>query len=161
MPSVDVPLQGEAGWATLCKQRDTFWKKGTNAKLTEHFTAPEFFCHDGTPAPINARNGMMRLCQDYLEPLRAKFGTAYVLSGYRHELYNAKIGGARNSQHIYEDTFESVAADMRFARGSVNQWAAEAKRLRTKNGGKGGVGVYVRQGFVHIDNRNWKADWSG
>ena len=96
---------------------------------------------------------MVKLCKAYLEPMRTKFGTCYVLSGYRHELYNRRIGGARHSQHIYEQTSSRVAADMRFAKGTPAQWAAEAKRLRTKAGGKGGVGRYDRSGFCHIDNR--------
>ena len=50
---------------------------------------------------------------------------------------------------MYETSFESVAADMRFAKGSPAQWAAEAKRLRAKAGGKGGIGRYDRSGFVH------------
>ena len=60
-------------------------------------------------------------------------------------------------QHIYETGFESVAADMRFAKGTPAQWAAEAKRLRAKAGGKGGVGRYDRSGFVHVDNRGYAA----
>ena len=54
-------------------------------------------------------------------------------------------------------SLESVAADLRFAKGNPAQWAAEAKRLRTKAGGKGGVGTYVRSGFVHCDNSGWAA----
>jgi hypothetical protein len=162
MPSVSVPLKGEKGWDTLCKQRRDFWAKGKNDILTAHFKASEFWCHDATPVPIVARAGLIRLCEDFLEPMREKFGTALVLSGYRHELYNAKIGGARHSQHIYENDFESVAADMRFERGTPNRWAAEARKLRTKNtGGKGGIGTYVRSNFVHLDNRNYSANWSG
>ena len=105
---------------------------------------------------------MVKLCQVYLEPMRTKFGTCYVLSGYRHELYNRAIGGARHSQHIYEQSFESVAADLRFARGTPAQWAAEAKRIRTaKAGGKGGVGRYDRSGFVHVDNRRLQSRLDG
>ena len=94
---------------------------------------------------------MVKLCNTYLEPMRKKFGVARVLSGYRHEQYNRLIGGARHRQHIYEQGFESVAADMRFAKGTPAQWAAEAKRLRGSKGG--GVGRYDRSGFVHVDNR--------
>ena len=161
MPSVNVPLKGERGWDALIRNRRTWWGKQNRDRLTRNFKAAEFYTHDGTPCPTLARNAMVRLCTDYLEPLRAKFGTAYVLSGYRHRAYNDQIGGARHSQHIYEDTFESVAADMRFAKGTPALWAAEAKKLRTKHGGKGGIGVYPRSGFVHIDNRGWKADWTG
>jgi Peptidase M15 len=160
MPSISVPLKDARGWDALMKQRRDWWAKQNRNKLTANFKATEFYTHDGSPCPTVSRNGMVRLCQDYLEPLRAKFGTANVLSGYRHELYNAKIHGARNSQHIYENTFESVAADMRFQRGTPAQWGAEAKRLRTKCGGKGGIGIYPKSGFLHIDNRGYKADWS-
>lgn len=162
MPSVSVPLKGEKGWDTLVSQRKAFWKRGNNNILTPHFKASEFYTHDGTPVPITARPALLALCRDFLEPMRAKFGTCFVLSGYRHELYNQAIGGARHSQHIYEHDFESVAADTRYASGTPNAWAAEAKRLRTKNtSGKGGIGTYVRSGFVHIDNRTYKADWTG
>jgi hypothetical protein len=161
VPSVSVPLKGERGWDTLVTSRKRWWAREGRNQLTPHFKATEFYTHDGTPCPTSARNAMVRLCKDYLEPMRAKFGTARVLSGYRHEAYNRQIGGARHSQHIYEQGFESVAADMRFGKGTPAQWAAEAKRLRTKNeGGKGGIGVYPRSGFVHIDNRNYKSDWS-
>lgn len=162
MPSVSVPLKGQPGWNTLVRQRREFWAKGTNSQLTEHFKATEFYTHDGTPVPILARPGLVLLCQEMLEPLRAKFGACLVISGYRHELYNQAIGGALHSQHVYEQNFESVAADVRFSKGTPATWAAEAKRLRTANmAGKGGVGVYPRAGFVHVDNRSWKADWSG
>lgn len=161
MPSVSVPLKGEKGWNTLCEQRKKFWREGKNNILTPNFKATEFYTHDGTPCPTAARNAMVRLCKTYLEPMRKKFGTCLVLSGYRHERYNQRIGGARHSQHIYEHDFESVAADLRFEKGSPALWGAEAKRLRLKAGGDGGVGIYPRQGFVHVDNRNYRADWSG
>jgi len=161
MPSVNVPLHGQPGWDVVQKQRRDFWAKGGNATIAEHFNVSEFHCHDGSLCPIVSRNALVRLCRDFLAPLRAKFGPCNVLSGYRHELYNARIGGARNSQHIYELTFEAVAADLRFPRGTPALWAAEAKKLRTKAGGDGGVGTYPKSGFVHVDNRNYKADWSG
>lgn len=162
MPSISVPLHGAKGWNQLMVTRRAFWAKATNNQLSPHFKATEFFTHDGSACPIVARPGMVRLCQVFLEPLRAKFGPCLVLSGYRHELYNARIGGARHSQHIYEHDFESVAADLRFQKGSPALWAAEAKRLRlTKNHGDGGVGQYNKSGFVHVDNRGYAADWTG
>jgi len=160
MPSISVPLKGSPGWTTLMKQRKAFWATPGNAQISDHFVVQEFYCHDGSAVPTVARPALVRLCKDYLEPMRTKFGLATVLSGYRHEQYNASIGGARHSQHIYEMTFDAVAADMRFQRGSVEEWVAEAKRLRAKAGG-GGVGRYPRSGFVHVDNRSYNADWSG
>jgi uncharacterized protein YcbK (DUF882 family) len=161
MPSISVPLKGEKGWDALMKTRREFWSKGTNNAISKNFKATEFFCHDGSAAPTKARPAMQALCKTFLEPMRTKFGTAYVLSGYRHELYNASIGGARQSQHIYEQTVEAVAADMRFAKGTPAQWAAFARGLRAKQGNRGGVGRYDKSGFVHVDNRDYKADWSG
>jgi hypothetical protein len=160
VPSVSVPLKGAPGWDVLMRQRREFWAKGERIVLSPHFKATEFYCHDGSACPTLARNAMIRLCIDYLEPMRAKFGECLVLSGYRHELYNQAIGGVRNSQHVYEHNFESVAADVRFKRGSPAIWAAELRKLRTKHGGKGGIGTYPISGFVHIDNRNFKADWT-
>jgi Peptidase M15 len=161
MPSISVPLKDHKGWDTLMKQRRDWWAKNNRNQLTPHFKATEFYTHDGSAVPIVARPALIRLCKDFLEPLRAKFGeVCFVLSGYRHELYNQQIGGARFSQHVYENNFESVAADLRFPKGTPAQWGAEAKRLRTKHGGKGGVGIYPRSGFIHVDNRNYKADWS-
>ena len=161
MPSVSVPLKGGKGWDELMARRKAFWRKDGNNKLTKTFKATEFYCNDGSPTPTTARPAMVKLCKAYLEPMRTKFGPCFVLSGYRHTLYNARIGGARQSQHIYEDGIESVAADLRFAKGNPTQWAAELKRLRTKAGGKGGIGTYVRSGFVHCDNRGWAATWTG
>jgi len=162
MPSVSVPLKGERGWTVLMQQRRDFWGKEGHNKLSTNFRATEFYCNDGSPCPTSARPAMVRLCETFLEPMRAKFGTCFILSGYRHTRYNAMIGGARQSQHIYEMGFESVASDLRFAKGSPKEWAAFARGLRTKNNkGRGGVGRYDRAGFVHVDNRPYTADWSG
>lgn len=162
MPSVRVPLKGEPGWDRLVAARRDYWSKDKHDELAPHFKASEFYTHDATPCPIVARAAMVRLCLNYLEPLRAKFGgSCLILSGYRHERYNQAIGGARNSQHVYEHTYQAVAADVRFPKGTPQDWAAEAKKIRDKQGGKGGIGVYPRAGFVHIDNREYRADWSG
>src|SRR5262245_9883458 len=157
MPSVNVPLKGMPGWDTLMAQRKAFWTKDKNMQLSPHFKASEFCTHDGSWPPTKARPAMVRLCKEFLEPMRAKFGgSCLVLSGYRHQLYNASIGGARHSQHIYDDSYESVAADTRYPKGTPSAWGTYAKTLRTKRTpkGAGGVGIYPRSNFVHIDNRN-------
>ena len=161
MPSVSVPLAGQKGWDELMTRRRVWWRKEDRDQISKNFKASEFACHDGSLCPTTSRPGMVKLCRVFLEPMRAKFGTAYVLSGYRHTLYNARIGGAKNSQHIYENGFEAVAADMRFAKGTPAQWTTEAKKLRAKNGGKGGIGRYDRSGFIHMDCRSYSATWTG
>lgn len=125
-------------------------------ELSPNFDAFEFNCHDGSVVPTRAREALVRLCVHQLEPMRKKFGACTVLSGYRHRPYNISIGGALHSQHIYEETPDSVAADTRYARGSSKEWSAYARSLR-----KGGVGEYIRSNFTHLDNgpvRTWKGN---
>ena len=71
------------------------------------------------------------------------------------------IGGAIHSQHIYDVTPSTVAADVRFAKGKPKQWAAYAKGLRSQYKKGGGIGTYIASDFVHVDNRTYTADWSG
>ena len=133
-------------------------------KLTKNFDSSEFDCNDGTKVPKEYHGQLEKLCEWFLEPMRAKFGACTVLSGYRHEAYNRAIGGARYSFHVYDDRLprEGVAADLLFTKGGPKEWVKEAKRLRTKNrGGKGGIGYYPNSGFIHIDSRDYESDWTG
>jgi hypothetical protein len=128
-------------------------------QLSPHFNLSEFHCHDGTRVPAAAVPALKRLCVDYLEPMRARFGEAHVLSGYRHRAYNKRIGGATLSQHIYDLGPASVAADVWFKRGTPAEWAAFARKIA--DGRRvGGVGRYDRSGFVHVDNGP-RRDWAG
>lgn len=129
-------------------------------QLSPHFNVAEFDCHDGRKVPKVAEAAVARLCVQFLEPMRAKFGPCRVLSGYRHLAYNRSIGGALHSQHNYDDDPSTVAADTTYATGTPQQWAAYARQLSDKLG-FGGVGEYPRSGFVHCDNRRYIARWSG
>lgn len=134
-------------------------------KLSPHFSLSEFHCHDGTRVPEAAIPALRELCVHMLEPLRGKYGPCKVVSGYRHRAYNARIGGARFSQHIYDDQPGSVAADVIFQRGSVAQWARSARwRFNTKRiwrrRRRGGSGRYLRSGFIHVDSGP-RRDWEG
>jgi hypothetical protein len=51
------------------------------------------------------------LCEKLLEPVRAKFGSIAVDDGYRDPGHNARVGGACDSQHLYEAG--NAAADIR------------------------------------------------
>ena len=133
-------------------------------QLTEHFNAEEFDCNDGTKVPEKYEPQLRKLCEWYLEPLREKFGPCLVHSGFRTEAWNKHVGGARSSYHLYlsRRPRHGVAADVEFARGTVAEWHAEAKRLREKNrDGQGGIGFYPQGGFIHIDTRDYKSDWVG
>ena len=125
-------------------------------QISTHFHVREFDCHDGRKVPAIAVPALTRLATQLLEPMRAHFGPAHVLSGYRPADYNARIGGAKYSQHIYELTPDSVASDLVFRLGNPAEWAAFADQL-----GAGGVGRYDNSGFVHVDSRPERARWSG
>jgi uncharacterized protein YcbK (DUF882 family) len=133
------------------------------APLTPHFRLAEFACRDGTPVPASCVELLRdELCAQVLEHLRERFGACHVLSGYRHQRYNASIGGARDSRHIYRpDGRRGLAADVWFPKGTVAEWAGVADtRLRALGWG-GGIGTYPRQRFVHIDSRRELARWRG
>ena len=148
------------------KALNVYRQKQINARkdkgqITKNFNLKEFACHDGSPVPAKAHQAIRRLCLAYLEPMRAKFGSCTVLSGYRHKAYNRRIGGASQSQHIYDLDPTTIAADTRYVRGNPAQWAAELGRLRAKYDKGGGIGRYDKSGFVHCDNRRYNSNWSG
>jgi uncharacterized protein YcbK (DUF882 family) len=135
----------------------------TRLRLSPHFTIEEFDCHDGTKVPKAAIPALKELCEHVLEPMRAKYGSCHVLSGYRTVSHNQSVGGARHSQHIYEQHPHSVATDVRFATGAVHEWASGARwrfdsKSRWTEKARGGCGEYLQSGFIHVDSgprRNW------
>lgn len=76
--------------------------------LTPHFRLAEFtrsataIRHDinNTPTMVEVKR-LKALCENVLEPLRKRFGVIRITSGYRSYRVNEKVGGARNSQHLY------------------------------------------------------------
>jgi uncharacterized protein YcbK (DUF882 family) len=133
----------------------------TRKRLSTHFVVEEFDCKDGSKVMARDYNGLSFLCKTFLEPLRAKFGTVKIHSGYRSVAYNRKIGGASKSYHIYTiHDGNDQAADISCARGTPAQWHSALNFLRkTKRDGKGGLGLYGS--FVHVDLRDYKSDWRG
>lgn len=125
---------------------------------SEHFRIDEFDCNDGTPVPKSAYDALRHLCETYLEPLRSQYGSVNINSGYRTRSYNASIGGASISVHIYDEKPNAVAADHTTSQAGPSTVASfhEGK-------GAGGVGRYAT--FTHVDNRQrigWPtARWSG
>lgn len=128
-------------------------------KITTHFTLLEFACRDGTPYPTRwIESRLYPLCET-LETIRTRVGKPVrVLSGYRTETYNRRVGGARRSQHV-----EGRAADIKVA--GLTAAALHAVVLALRKGNclprLGGLGLYP--GFVHVDVRPWGclARWTG
>ncbi|MCV4079537.1 DUF882 domain-containing protein, partial [Pseudomonas aeruginosa] len=73
-----------------------------------------------------------------------------ILSGYRTPEHNSRLAkAAKNSEHV-----KGNAADIRIPGLKVDALTRLAKAV-----GVGGVGIYSRNGFVHVDVgrvREWK-----
>ena len=123
--------------------------KDGDKKLSTNFKVKEFASKDGSDAVLVAPRLVM-----VLQSLRSHFCAAVTInSGYRTPQYNAKVGGVTDSQHCY-----GTAADIVVRGKTPAQVAAYARQLMPD---WGGVGVYAKQNFVHIDVREAKADWNG
>lgn len=126
-----------------------------NGDLSPHFSMAEFDCRDGTPCPAYMRPYLEALCREHLEPLRAALGTVRINSGYRHAAYNASIGGATQSYHVYELRKKAPAADHivdGHAASTVQQWHESHNPFD-------GMGFYA--GFTHGDDRGYRSRWYG
>lgn len=118
-------------------------------QLSAHFKVREFACGDGSDAVLVAPRLVM-----VLETIRAHFDAPVVIhSGYRTPQYNEKVGGVAHSQHCY-----GTAADITVKGQKPETVAAYARQLMPD---WGGVGVYSKKGFTHIDVREEKSDWTG
>jgi uncharacterized protein YcbK (DUF882 family) len=126
-------------------------KKEKEGQITKHFHVSEFDCNNGAAVPKNAYDALEHWCKNYGEPLRDKFGAVHINSGYRTASYNASIGGASDSVHIYDNHPNAVAADFWCDKGNPNDWAAFLSQKAD------GLGTYST--FVHADNRN-RIGWS-
>lgn len=118
-------------------------------QLSAHFKVREFACGDGSDAVLVAPRLVM-----VLETIRAHFDAAVTInSGYRTPQHNAKVNGAAHSQHCY-----GMAADISVSGQKPETVAAFARQLMPD---WGGVGIYAKKGFTHIDVREKRSDWTG
>lgn len=118
--------------------------------VTDNFRWQEFACHDGTQVPFALQPMTRRLCERVLEPLRTHFaGPLVVVSGYRTEQYNRRVGGALLSRHVQGDAADIRPVDLgdlpRLK--STVEWMLEHGFLTAL----GGYGVYP--GWIHVDCR--------
>lgn len=102
--------------------------------LSPHFSRSEFDCHDGQiahpdPALIVALEKLRTICGN--KPCK-------IVSGYRDPAYNARIHGAKNSQHI-----SNRAADLVEGYATVGQ---------AEQAGFTGIG-FCHGWAVHVDVR--------
>ena len=122
-------------------------------KLTDNFTLKSFACKNGIWVPREYMENVKELAGN-LQVLREFINVpVYVNSGYRTEDYNKKIGGSKNSQHLY-----AKAADIRTKRiYPTCLYIIIEGLIRTGKMKQGGLGLY--KSFVHYDIRGTKARW--
>lgn len=75
--------------------------------LTEHFSEKELRVEGADERIVTSARW---LCENVLEPLRARFGPVTVTSGYRSPMANEATGGVTTSFHLYEGS--RCAADV-------------------------------------------------
>jgi hypothetical protein len=119
---------------------------------TPYFVVAEFDCHDGTPVPPASIPALKAHVHAYLLPLRAAYGSIHINSGFRTLSYNASIGGASMSVHVYNASWQhspwAVAVDHVAAGASPPQVQAWHESHTHPDG----MGRY--SAFTHVDNRN-------
>lgn len=123
------------------------------AKLTENFSLEEFKCKDGSNVPNEYLNNVIELAKN-LQVLRDEIKKPITInSAYRSPKYNAKVGGAKNSQHLV-----AKASDLKVSGVTPRELANVIEKLIKEGKMKqGGIGVYNT--FTHYDIRGTKARW--
>lgn len=128
--------------------------KDGNRRLAPDFKVRELRCRDGTDTVM-----VDEALTVVLQCIREHFGKAVTItSGYRTPAHNAKVGGAKSSQHLL-----GRAADIRVQGVSVEDVAAYTESLMPDWGGIGRYPVKAGRaaGWVHLDTRAEKARWRG
>ena len=122
-------------------------------QLTKNFNLKEFNCNDGIEVPKKYLKNDKFLAEN-LQVLRDYLGLPiHVNSAYRHEYYNASIGGKKNSQHL-----KAKAADIRVNGLEPKEiYLTIEKLIKRGEMAQGGLGLYSN--FVHFDVRLKKARW--
>jgi hypothetical protein len=124
-----------------------------NKQLSKNFNIADFKCKDGTTVPDALYANVFELAQN-LQVLSDALGKPInVISGYRSPDYNKKVGGAKNSQHLY-----ARAGDIK-VNGISPSIVADTIESLIKAGKmkQGGLGRYPTS--THYDVRRKKARW--
>ena len=116
--------------------------------VTPNFMYGELTLHE--PARRFTNQGQCDIATEiceFLEEARAKFGTIRITSGHRPPAVNASVGGASNSEHLYNqgcgavDAYPTAGNGMEFERWCDENWPYSI-----------GYGMAYR-GFCHIGIR--------
>ena len=123
------------------------------AKITANFKLEEFNSKCGRPIPNNVLPNIIELAKN-LQVLRNVVNKSIsITSGYRSPEHNAKVKGAKDSQHV-----KGTAADIKVAGMTPKEVALVIEGLIASGKMKqGGIGIYPS--WVHYDIRGTKARW--
>lgn len=123
------------------------------AKLTKNFSLQEFNSKCGRDIPNEILPNIIELAKN-LQVLRDEVNKPIsITSGYRSPEHNAKVKGAKNSQHI-----KGTAADIKVKGMTPKEVALVIEGLIEQGKIKeGGIGIY--RTWVHYDIRGKKARW--
>jgi uncharacterized protein YcbK (DUF882 family) len=122
-------------------------------KLSENFSLSEFASKDGAAFPDSVKANLQVLA-DQLQVLRDHFGARVeILSGFRSEAHNLRIGGALKSFHV-----TGQAADIKVT-GATPRQVFDTIEALIKAGKmrEGGLGLYST--WVHYDTRGKRIRW--
>ena len=131
------------------------------SKLTKNFELHEFNCKDGTKVPVEYINNVTILAKQ-LQIIRvyrsAEVGEdtpIQIISAYRSEAHNKKVGGAKNSMHL-----KGKASDIRVKKEYMNHLHLLINELIDTNEIiAGGITYYKEKNFIHYDIRGVKTKW--
>lgn len=140
--SACIPRGHTLGSALQYSLRDN----GPGLPLSPYFRLVEFASRDGADEVLVHP----ALVQSVLDPVRLHFGSpVHISSGYRSPAHNRRIGGARNSRHVY-----GMAADIVVRGVSPADVHAFIETLDP-----GGLGRYGS--FTHVDVQGTGRRWVG
>lgn len=123
-------------------------------KLTNNFSLKEFECNCGCSMPSFVKDNVLKLAED-LQVIRDEIDKPIkITNAYRCKSHNAKVGGAKNSQHLL-----GKAADLQVKGLDPKEVADLVEDLmKSELITKGGVGRYST--FTHVDIRGNNARWN-
>lgn len=122
-------------------------------QVTKNFNLSEFNSKCGRTMPENVKKNIIELIKN-LQVIRDEVNKPIsITSGYRSPEHNAKVKGAKNSQHV-----QGTAVDLKVQGMTPKEVAPIIERLiKEKKIKEGGIGVYNT--WVHYDIRGIKARW--
>lgn len=154
-----------------------------DVRVSPHFRLGDFLCKQpaGWPRYVVLEERLLWKLEAVIAALNRQEGawSLHVMSGYRTPHYNAAIGQARHSRHMYGDAadvfvdedpedgrMDDLTGDGRATRADARRLYRIADRVADTSLAErlaGGMGYYPATSshgpFVHIDARGYRARW--